>query len=175
MRLLTLPALLAFACAPDKEDSGGNGSLGASADTGDCRGTAPTIEYFKVSEGDPVTPEGSDVPQPTILFMIEYEDEDGDAHVISLDMWFDDVVDGAVDMTGDAQTGFANSALQDADGNTVDECAGDGGTVEFSAGVTGTDFAYSKEYEFAAVLYDNADMASEVAIAVGTTPAELTQ
>ena len=173
MRLLALPILLACACAPDKDDSASNGSLGASVDTTDCSGTAPTIEYFKVSEGDPVTPEGSDVPQPTILFTIEYEDEDGDAHVISLDMWYDDVVDGAVDMTGDPQTGFANNALQDSDGNTVDECAGDGGTVQFSAGVTGTDFAYLKEYEFAAVLYDNADMASEAELAVGTTPAEL--
>lgn len=174
MRFLPLTALLLLACDDPTEDSGGNGTLGPSdSSNGDCSGTAPTIEDFTVSEGDPVTPEGSDTPQPTVLFSIEYDDEDGDAHVISMDMWYDSTIDGAVDTSEAAPQGFKDSALQDSDGNTVDACAGDGGTIMFALGVTGNDLDFSTEYEFGAILYDNAGMGSEIEIAVGTTPAPL--
>ncbi len=176
MRFLPLCTLFLFACDDSAKDSGGDGTLGPSdSSNGDCSGTAPTIEDFDVTEGDPVTPEGSDTPQPTVLFTIGYEDEDGDAHVISLDMWWDSTVDGTVDMSGAAPQGFKDNALQDSDGNTVDACAGNGGTILFALGVTGSELDFSTEYEFAAILYDNAGMGSEVDYATGTTPAPLVE
>lgn len=156
-------------------DSGGDSAsdTDTATDTGNCSGAAPTIDDFTVSEGDPVTPEGSDTPQPTVLFTIEFSDDDGDAHVISLDMWYDTTIDGTVDVTEAAPQGFSDAALRDSEGNTVERCGGHGTTMKFAVGVTGHDFEYSTEYEFAVVLYDNSGMGSDVAIATGATPAPL--
>lgn len=173
MRFLPLLAVFALACDTAATDTG-NGTLDPSNNgNDDCSGTAPTVTEFDVSEGDPVEGEGGEDPQPTVLLTVSFADDDGDAHVVSMDIWYDDTIDGTVDTSGKAKANVAPTAMQDSDGNPEEECAGKEGTLGLRLGVSGGSLEYDTEYDFAVVVYDNAKMASEPAFATGLTPSEL--
>ncbi len=176
MRFLPVLALFAFACTTESTDSG-SGTLDPSNNgSNDCSGTAPVIDNFEASDqGQTATDSDSGKTYPVIDLMIEYSDDDGDAHVISTDVWWDDVIDGTVDVTKNPDTSTAPQALKDNDGNTVEECAGSGGTLDLGLMVAGGGLEYETTYDFAVIVYDNAKMASEPAFASGLTPAELPQ
>lgn len=174
MRFLPLLALFALACETESTDSG-NGTLDPN-DNGDdsCKGTAPVIDSFEAKDEGKTTVDGdSGNEYPIIDLIVEYSDEDGDAHVLSADIWWDDEVDGTVDITTKVDSAVARTSAQDADGNPVEECAGKAGGFDIGQAVAGGTLKYDTEYDFAIVVYDNADMASAPAFATAITPAEL--
>lgn len=174
MRWLPLFALFTFACDPAKDTADTAGTLDpGNGGSDDCKGTAPVIEDLTIEEGDPITGEGGEDPQPTLVIMAEYSDEDGDAHVLAMDIWYDDVVDGTVDVSGTADAALAETAAQDDDGNPVEACDGKAGYFGVQLGVTGDNLEFETEYDFAVVLYDAAGMGSAPAFGTAVTPAAL--
>lgn len=174
MRWMPLFALFALACDPAKDTGDTAGTLDPGNGGGtDCKGTAPVIEELTLTEGDPITGEGGGDPQPTVLIVAEYSDEDGDAHVVAMDIWYDDVVDGTVDTSGAAGASLAPTAVEDDDGNPVDECDGKGGSFGVMLGVTGDDLEFETEYDFGVIIYDANNTASEPKFGTVVTPAAL--
>ncbi|MBM4391364.1 MAG: hypothetical protein FJ090_09600 [Deltaproteobacteria bacterium] len=169
MRIVSLVAL-ALACTPDEEkDSGGT----LEADSGDpaCEGTPPDITSFSVSEGEIYTDEnGNDYP--TLVMVVEFEDVDGDAHLLSANLWWDDTVDGSIDGAAEPDAVLGKSAMTSG-GEVVDECEGEGGTLNISIPVSAADFMYSTQYDFGVTLIDANGYESEMAVATATTPEEL--
>lgn len=169
--LLVLPL---FACTPDENTDDDKGSLDP-ADTAEIpHENAPVILSFTAEEGDPIETEDGDM-QATILWTVEFEDDDGDANVVDISFWADTTVDGAVDTAVESIGTIEDQALKNADGTVVEDGDGFGGTMYVSQGVSGGDLDFSTEYEFAAIVYDSVNTASAAAIAVGTTPAELVE
>ena len=170
MRLFPL-LFLALACTPDEEEKDSGGTLGV--DTGDpsCEGTPPDIVSFTVSEGDPVQDENGNT-FPSLHLTVEFEDDDGDAHVVAASLWWDSTVDGAIDSAAEPDAALPETALTSG-GEPVEECAGEGGTLTIAKGVSGTDLAYSTQYDFGVTITDAHGLESEMAVATGTTPAEL--
>lgn len=168
--ILLLPLL---ACTPEAEDSG-TGTLDPADSAGIPHENVPVITTFTVVPGAPIQTEDGET-QATVLMTVVFEDADGDANVIDLAFWADTAVDAAVDTSGTALGVVDDQALQDSQGNVVEDGEGFGGTLYLSQGVTGGDLAFSTEYEFAAIVYDSVGTASAAAIAVGTTPAELVE
>lgn len=174
MRWMPLLALFTLACDDGKETGDTAGTLNpGNGNTGDCKGTAPVIEELTLEEGDPITGEGGGDPQPTVLIVAEYSDEDGDAHVVAMDIWYDAVVDGTTDTSGAPGASLAATAVEDDDGNPVEECAGKGGSFGVMLGVTGDDLEFETEYDFGVILYDANETASAPAFGTVVTPAEL--
>lgn len=161
------------ACTPEAEDSG-TGTLEPADSAVFPHDNAPVIVSFTGAPGEPIETEDGDL-QATILLLVEFIDDDGDCNVIDLSVWADAVIDGAVDTAGTAMILIQDQALEDSQGNIVDEGEGFGGTLGLSQGVTGGDLEFETEYEFAAIVYDNAGTPSAAAIAVGMTPAELVE
>ncbi len=173
MRTLPVLCLLAFACVPDEKEEDSAGTLNPGGDETDCFGNAPVIEDFSTAEGEPIQDSDGGGLQPSMLLLVDYSDEDGDAHILRVDVWWDAVIDGTVDVTAAPDATTEPYALEDAGGTPVEECAGKGGTFELSVGVTGDDLEYETEYDFGVVLYDASDTPSEPAFATGVTPAIL--
>jgi hypothetical protein len=173
MRMLPFLLLAAVGCDDSKDDDTGPGSLNASDTDADCSGTPPVIDDLTVEIGDVLTGEAGEDAQPSVLITVEFSDEDGDAHVVAVDFWYDDVVDGTVDTSGAAPMQLPAGAMPDRSGRPIEECAGDGGILGISLGVTGKELDFETEYDFAAVVIDNAGLASEPRVASGTTPAAL--
>ena len=174
MRALPFLALVALACAPDTKEKDSHGTL-SSGDSGpvECFGTPPEIESLIVTEGQPYTPTDGGETVPTIKLSTTYSDEDGDANVVRLDFWWDTTLDGTVDTSVEPNQATEPTALKDSDGNVVEDCYGHAGTFNSGLGVTGGDLDYETTYDFAVILYDKSDTASEPAFASGTTPAAL--
>jgi hypothetical protein len=172
MRILSLSALLLVACEPEKEDSG-NGTLNPGGEDEPCLGNAPVIEDFTAGEGDVIAGQDGEADQPSVLLVVEFSDEDGDAHVVAVDFWFDAEIDGTVDTSGTPDRQLPGSAMLDSADRPVEECAGHGGILGIQLGVTGSDLDFETQYDFAAVVIDNADQASEPGFATTTTPAAL--
>lgn len=130
----------------------------------DCSGTAPVIDALVVAPGDPITTDGGTFP--SIVVEAQISDEDRDLHTVSMDVWYDTVVDGAVDSSGAALT---------ASPYEVDEDPCETGLTGYGLqiGVDGTNFAYETAYEFVAVAYDAHGDASLPVVADGVTPGPL--
>ena len=160
-------ALIGAGCS----GSGGKDSEGTAPpinqdDTGavSCEGTAPVINELLVAAGDPITTDGGTFP--SIVVQAEIEDDDRDLHTVSMDLWYDTVVDGSVDQSGEA---IAASPYQ------VDEDPCETGltTYGLQIGVDGVNFEYDTAYEFLAVAYDAHQTASAAVVADGVTPGPL--
>ena len=174
MRPTCFFALLALACDSGKDTGDDNGTLDSgSGDNEVCEGTAPVIEDFSAEEGPVISGEGGEDDQPTLQLMAEYSDEDGDAHVLAMDIWYDAELDGTVDTSGAADFGLDPTAVEDDGGNPVDPCDGHAGSFGVLLGVTGDPLDFETEYDFGVVLYDNAGMGSEPAFITAVTPAAL--
>ena len=170
MRLLPLFAF-ALACTPVEVEKDSSGTLGE--DTGDagCEGTPPDVVTVTVGEGDVIEDENGN-QQPSVRLSVEFEDVDGDAHAVAMDLWWDDAVDGAVDTSGAANASLSKTALTN-NGAPVDECDGFGGTLIVDMGVTGADLQFSTQYDFGASVIDANGYASTAVVATGTTPGPL--
>ena len=173
MRTLPLLCLLLLACGEEQKEDSGNGSLNPADTAPDCMGTPPAIEDLTAQEGGIISGSDGEDDAPSILLIIDFTDEDGDAHVLAMDIWFDDTIDGTVDTSGAADMVLDPTAMTDSADRPVEECAGDGGSLGLSLGVTGADLAYETTYDFGVVLIDNADLRSEPAFVTATTPPPL--
>lgn len=159
--------LLAAACAPDDtKDSGDPPPINqGGGDTADCDTNAPVIESFTVYNGGIFTFESVD--WPSMVAEASISDEDKDLELVRMDVWFDDVVDGAVDTSGEAPLAGEPYAQDE-----YDPCTLGTNTYRLRFAVTGNRFLYATPYEFAGVVYDAHATPSEVAIASATTPNE---
>jgi hypothetical protein len=155
---------LALACTSEKEDTG-NEAPPINQDSGgevtECTGTAPTITSLTVSNGGVMTFDEGDFA--TVLVEIEVEDPDLDLARMRADLWWDAVVDGAVDTSA---AGLSGDWVQLGE----EPCTIDRGGYGLRLAVGDGRFDPATLYEFAMVAYDAHEVASNVGIGAGTTP-----
>lgn len=159
--------LLLAACAPDEsKDSGDAPPINqGGGDTADCDANAPVIESFTLFNGGLYTFE--DTEWPSLIAEASISDADKDLELVRMDVWFDDVVDGEVDTSGEAQLAGAPYSQED-----YDPCTLGTSTYRLRFAITGNTFLFDTQYEFAGVVYDAHATPSEVAIASGWTPTQ---
>jgi hypothetical protein len=135
-------------------------------DTGEpltCEGTAPVLSELVVENYGLYNFE--DGPAPSLKVAATGMDDDGDLHRMDLLVWWDNVVDGTVDTSGEGTT----SGIIAMD---PDPCATPEATYALVFEVDGKRFDYSTAYEFAGEVYDNAGLVSAQVVASGVTPNE---
>ena len=162
-----------IACAPEKPDESDAPPINGGHEPADCAVnpddaceeafscTAPVIADLRVVNGGEA--QFDDGVFWTVQIDADGEDTDGDLHNMRMTVWADDLVDGTVDTTGEGTVGgFAQ--MRDV------ECTTYVGGYGLGLGVNGAQFEYDTLYEFAAIVYDAFDTASEPVIASGYTP-----
>jgi hypothetical protein len=169
-RLMVAVGLLAGCDPGESDDEGGKGSLTANTDTGTPHKNAPEIKSLTCSTGDPYTLEDGSV-LPTIVFTVDYEDDDGDAHVLSAAFWHDETVDGVVDTSGAATAEWGETAMKNGAGEIEEEGEGFTGTITLIVTVSGGNLAFETLYEYAVIIYDSVKTPSAPDYCSGTTPA----
>jgi hypothetical protein len=166
-----LAVLLAACPAPKDEEEPEDSAppINQDTDTGGVTHAPVVAELIFDSCVYPFADEGD---QPAILVAARATDEDADIHFISMDVWWDATVDGQVDVTGPAKTGTEPYHVQDAETHENLDAASE---VTFGTylNVTGDEawLLYETEHEFAVVVYDATELASEPFIDTWTTPA----
>lgn len=165
MRVMVTTLLILAGCDDTSKDTETAPPIEQGDDTAEvCGGTAPVCSELTVEARDGLFDyEGTDYP--VLRVGATGEDADADMKTMTVELWWDDVVDGAVDT---AALGELGSYTFD-----TDACASSGNTLYIDFAVDGTRFDYVTTYEFAGRVYDSTDMASEIVIASGTTPNEL--
>lgn len=173
MRLLVTALLLLPGCSDKGEGDGVPLPKTGERDTADgeavCGGVAPEISELTVGNGGLYDYSGvadcdddEDCIYPSAEVSLDVTDNDGDIHQYIIDIWFDDVVDGAVDTTGGFQLlgskGEACEVTADLFSNLL-------------AVGTGP-LPYNTELEFAAQITDAEGLTSNIAIGSGFTPNE---
>ena len=163
---LGLSAGLLVGCDGGEKESGSEAPPINQDDSGsaDCSGTAPVINELTVAAGDPITTDGGTFP--SLVVQAEIEDADRDLYTVSMDLWYDTVVDGAVDSSGDPLTASPYEVDED-------PCETSLTSYGLQIGVDGTNFDYETAYEFLAVVYDAHGDASAPVVADGVTPGPL--
>lgn len=157
---------LMLACSAG-EDTDKTGDPIGTGTTEECSsGNAPVVTGFTVSEGDTLTNEDGE-EQPSILFTVEFEDEDADINEVEMNLWWDAEIDGSVDTASADGVSFDKTQLEEG------ECTVDLGSLGAAWGVVGDPLEFETEYDFAVTIVDMAGIESEPAFATGTTPAEL--
>lgn len=156
--------LLAIACTGSDKDSGDDAPP-INLDTADtavaCTGSAPVIEQVVVSNGGIMTFDEGDFP--TILVETTATDADNDLNLMRAELWFDAVVDGAVDTAGEKIDG-AVAELRD------DPCSVGRGTYGIRIAVGDARFSVNTVYEFGVIAYDAHETASAMGFGSGVTP-----
>ena len=166
MRLL-VTTLLLVACADPAKDTETAPPINQGDDTAveTCGGTAPVCSALTVEALEGLYDfEGTD--SPVLRVGATGTDADSDMKTMGVELWWDDVVDGAVDTSAAGELlsyTFPDSGACSTTGNTLN--------VDFQ--VDGNRFEYETAYEFAGRVYDTTDLYSEIVIASGTTPNEL--
>jgi hypothetical protein len=150
---------LAGACSSTSEKEADSGW---ESDLAECTpGTRPEIDGLSIEEG-PGTSDG-----PSLLVKITGSDADGDLHSYEIDLWFDDTVDGSVEVWTDNRIAPGPVNLD------VVECGASAITSEIEIILLGGDvLAFDSLYEFAAVLRDAEGLSSAPAITTAQTPSE---
>ena len=162
---LLLGPLLLAACDGSDEDSSKAPPINQNDDSGDpvCEGTAPVITELVVENYGGLYPfETGDAA--ALQVSATGTDADADLHRMNLVLWWDDVVDGSVDTSG-AGTEAGYYRFED-----TEPCAGDEATLGLIFEVGDARFQNATPYEFAAVIWDDAGLVSEVAVADGVAP-----
>ena len=167
----TTLALGLVACGGDKEDTGGGGDEGEiiGADgTGDgddgetCGGTPPVIEELRCETSGLQSDEVGN-PTPTLTLWALTSDADEDLSYYTLNIYFDDVIDGVVS-TDDPAFGPVEGSVSNSTCSTPEAQLGailliKGGNPELN-----------KEYEFGVTVVDVAGVVSEMAVLTCITP-----
>lgn len=162
---LSLPAALSIGCAPDETDDKGDAppiNTGEDSAVVECDGTAPVLTDLVV-EGM-IYP--FEVEAPALVVSATATDADSDLHRMDVRVWWDDVVDGVVDTSGEGTA--AGYYTFDSD-----PCATAQATYGLAFEVDGTRFDYATAYEFAAEVYDDAGLVSGQLVAHGVSPEAL--
>jgi hypothetical protein len=131
-----------------------------------CEGGYPTVTELTVTDAGELTVDAGTFS--SFAVSATAEDDDGDLHVISMDLWWDEVVDGEVSTSGAA--GISSGAYRDPD---WEDCEVFVTTFGLQIPVDGVRFLGNTAYEFAAVVHDANGMLSSPKVASGTTPEEL--
>lgn len=151
--------VLSGACNGNLEDTGSDAPPLNQEDTDveviECDGTAPVLEEFVVESVLHIF-EGPELP--AIKVSGAATDVDSDLHTFGMVVWWDEVVDGSVDTTGAGKD--TGPVILDRD-----PCTSAAGTLEYYLHVDDLEFDYSTTYEFAGVVYDAAEMRSDVVVA----------
>lgn len=158
-KFCTLAAAMTLAaCGGNKSDSGDDGGgttldAGGSGDDATCGGTAPVITDVQCSASGLKVYEG-DTELPTLLMGIYFEDEDQDLSAVSVELYADETVDGTVS---------TSSPLFQPVQVTLDEeeCVTPEQGVNLTVFINGVDVRYNRIYEWAVVVRDANDTASE--------------
>lgn len=159
------------ACGGDKEDTGGGGDEGEviDADGGDggddsdtCGGTPPVIEELRC-ENTGLQPDEVGNPTPTLTLWALTSDADADLSFYTLNIYFDDVVDGAVS-TDDPAFSPVEGAVSES------TCTTDEAQLGAILLIKGGNPELNKEYEFGVTVEDVAGVVSEMAILSCITP-----
>ncbi len=128
-----------------------------------CDGTDPVLADLTVAPYDGLYSfEGQDSPALTVSAAAT--DDDGDISELTLELWWDDVVDGSVDTSGDA----TSTTYQ----FSQDPCEGFANNLGLIFEVDGNRFDYATPYEFAGVVTDEAGLVSAIVVASGVSPNE---
>lgn len=164
LRIVWPLALLAGCPDPNQKDTGGDEVIEQGGDTDEetCEGTNPVLSELTVENFGMYEFEGEE--SPALKVTASGDDDDGDLHDMNLQIWWDDVVDGAVDTSSSGvEGGFY--AMGDTD------CGTFSANYNLLLEVDGDRFEYGVAYEFAAVIFDAAGLDSgEPVIASGVAP-----
>ncbi len=164
--VLLLPAALLIGCTSgEKDDTEGDPppiNTGEDSAVDLCEGTAPVVTDLVVSNNGLYEFEG--VVSPSMKVSVTATDADSDLDLMDVQLWWDDVVDGAVDTSvAGARGGYIK----------MDEpCTTAEATYGLIFQVEGGRFAYATAYEFAGEAYDAAGLVSAQVVAHGVTPRE---
>lgn len=163
IRLFPLIAMALIGCTSEEDGKDGP-PIYTGTDTGEesCAGTAPSIIYMTIENGGMKDFEGA--LWPTILLQVDARDDDGDLDFATLEMWWDQEVDGTVDTSGEPLTKkiFTSDSLP---------CRQNDGSYGLYLQV-GTGLAYNTTYDFAARVGDASGLRSEIETESMTTPKE---
>jgi hypothetical protein len=163
IRLFPLVSLALLGCTPEEESKDGP-PIYTGGDTGEesCAGTAPTIIYMTIENGGMKDFEGA--LWPTVLLQVDARDDDGDLDFATLEMWWDNEVDGTVDTSGEPLT----KKIFTSDSKP---CRQNDGSYGLYLQV-GTGLTYNTTYDFAARVGDSSGLRSEIEVESMTTPKE---
>lgn len=126
-----------------------------------CSGKAPVI--VDVTATNNGLNKDGDEPLPSMLFVIEASDDDGDLHEVSYQLWHDTTVDGSVD------TAVVSSLSGSTDGLSAD-CKANGITLNLTVTLGGDDIPYDTLTEFAIEVADANGYRSAPFVLSATTP-----
>ena len=129
----------------------------------ECTGSAPVItdlscentgiqDHFETLE-----------PTVTMAIRVKAEDEDGDLHQYGLEIFYDDVVDDAID-TSVVQFNPLSGSLD------TTECGATAANVGTTMYLTGGDPAYNTVYEWGVIVTDAHGLSSELVTTACVTP-----
>jgi hypothetical protein len=132
-------------------------------DTGDCNLHAPVITDVEVTNGGLQTFDSGTFP--TIGLAMSVDDDDGDLDILGMFIWFDDVVDGAVDQSAEPSFDAPAYLFENAE-----PCGKFSAMLTLKPAVTSGTLQYSTRYEFAVVAEDHHAVRSTPYIVDGVTP-----
>jgi len=129
----------------------------------DCVGTtAPVITNIELENTGIQRYENDD--WPTLTVWVDVEDDDWDLATYALAVYYDDVVDGAVEAT--SSNGYGSTGTLSEDG----DCTAPSGKVGLTLYLAGGGIEYDTLYEFGAVVTDDHHTDSEMVTTSGYTP-----
>ncbi len=165
-RVPLLSVLLLLGCPP-AGDSLEPPPIPKGGDTGDsevdCSGTAPVITGLEArADGLHELEQGQLFP--TMIFEITAEDDDGDLHFMSYELWFDCELDGVVDTTTAASVSGQSTI-------SSTRCGSYSVVLDLSLSSQGNP-PYDTWCDFALRVGDEAGLLSEVALVQGAMPKE---
>jgi hypothetical protein len=155
--------LLMIGCGAEEKDTANTAPPlnQDSAVVEDCNAAAPTVEEIVVTNGGMETfDEGT---FPTVLVEVRARDTDNDLDHMRVDLWFDTVVDGAVDTAGERIEGALAELKPEA-------CSVGRGNYGLRVAVGDGRLEVNTRYEFGAIAYDAHDTPSALGFGTGVTP-----
>ncbi|HJN75409.1 MAG TPA: hypothetical protein QGF58_15885 [Myxococcota bacterium] len=138
--------------------------LGGDDSTLECFGNDPVINEVALENGGVQDFEGT--PYPTILIWADTEDADGNLDVVTMEIWWDETPDGAVDTSGTAAGDKTWTPRQDS--AACNETAENLGLYL----QVGGSIPYDTEMDFAVRITDSEAEPSNIGVATGWTPTE---
>lgn len=160
-----IPLALLIGCSDDKVDTGGPPPVDTlDTDTGEScvGGTTPTISDLTVENSGMAIYEDDD-EFPTITIWADVADADQDLHNYAFDVYYDAVVDGAVEASSSKHFGTTGTLS-----NT--DCGAPTGTVGLKLFLTGGGVEYDTLYEWGGTVTDATGLVSDMALTSGYTP-----
>jgi hypothetical protein len=154
-----------LACADMIKEDSSNAPPINQDDSGEaaCTGTPPVLEEVVIQDGGQIQAEDGTM-YDSLLIAGRATDVDRDLHIVDLDIWYDDLVDGSVDTGGAALSADAYRMID------LEPCEAPSAQYGYKLPVDGNTLSSGVSYEFALIFYDSIGLASEMKIGSGTAP-----